>query len=470
MTTMARDGAWPRWIVAVAALFFIPLATLACEDAADSEISVPPAAPAAHGVAVAVRVDNIANGETFRHSLAIVDGTAGGSSVTTKTLGATGAADAERAWPVVKGRFRALVPLRKGRNEVQLRANDGGRGDVVITYVPDDNPRFVRPVYVDAADGDGTFDAEGGEGRDVDSAKARIATAVWLLQAFTAEALHDEGFPRRSFRVPLDEQGRPVVEVFKSRLTMADAHAMDAGALWQALNAELATLPQRTSSIDLAVVAMTRYDAATRTAKAHAAHGGERLALFGSATLHTYAESLDHVVDALTDGRMLDPSTLFDDSGGRGKHWAAYATGMGAMLHELGHCFDLAHSNTGVMSRDFDHVHRKLALTEPDAAEVGFDRSAAVRLRYHPFIAATPARRSLTMKVEGKDVVLASPTTIRHVEVQLDNTSVHFEEPNQQRIQIAKPRERFSKPGSPTMTMRVTAIDDEGNAGVIDVP
>lgn len=39
-------------------------------------------------------------------------------------------------------------------------------------------------------------------------------------------------------------------------------------------------------------------------------------------------------------------------------HWANYATGLGASLHELGHTFDLAHTPTGIMARGFDDLHK----------------------------------------------------------------------------------------------------------------
>lgn len=38
----------------------------------------------------------------------------------------------------------------------------------------------------------------------------------------------------------------------------------------------------------------------------------------------------------------------------RGSYWANYATGLGASMHELGHCFDLAHTPSGIMGRGFD--------------------------------------------------------------------------------------------------------------------
>ena len=39
-------------------------------------------------------------------------------------------------------------------------------------------------------------------------------------------------------------------------------------------------------------------------------------------------------------------------------YWANYSTGLGAALHELGHTFDLSHTQTGIMSRGFDNMHK----------------------------------------------------------------------------------------------------------------
>jgi hypothetical protein len=407
-----------------------------------------------------------------------VDGVAGGTSIVASVLGDDASA---RTWPVINGRFRALVPLRKGRNEVKLSASDGGRGDVVLSYQLDDNRHFVRPLYVVAADDEGNFDAEGGEGRDVASAQARISMAMWLMQAFTAEAMHDAGFGRRTFRLPVDDSGKPVVEVHKSSLTMAQAQTMDGNALWQHLARELSSAPARELSIDVAVMSMTRYDGATRRVAAHAAHGGERLALFGSATLHTFAPDLEHVVDALNDDRTIDASAFFDDSGGRGTQWAAYATGMGAMLHELGHCFGLAHAKDGVMSRAFDHVNRKLVLEErgtsplapiDEASEVGFDRSSAVRLRYLPYLgtrASSP--NGVRVRIESGSVVAESNAPIRHVQVELDTMGVAHEEhldagaPKRVVLDVAQLRARHGKG-----VLKVSAMDDEGNSAIVDVP
>ena len=41
---------------------------------------------------------------------------------------------------------------------------------------------------------------------------------------------------------------------------------------------------------------------------------------------------------------------------------ACYSTSLGSMIHELGHCFDLVHTESGVMARGFDDADRYFTL------------------------------------------------------------------------------------------------------------
>ncbi|XP_023323968.1 uncharacterized protein LOC111697995 isoform X2 [Eurytemora carolleeae] len=53
-----------------------------------------------------------------------------------------------------------------------------------------------------------------------------------------------------------------------------------------------------------------------------------------------------------------------DDSAYRGTIGGCFATTLGSVLHELGHCFDLGHTEEGIMGRGFDDLDLFFTLTE----------------------------------------------------------------------------------------------------------
>ena len=122
-----------------------------------------------------------------------------------------------------------------------------------------------------------------------------------LMQTFTAETMKRAGLGRRTFRLARDAAHEPIVEVWKSKLTNAQARAMDGNALWSAFYAELGALPDRANSLDVAVMSMSQYQPATKTTLAHTALGGGRLGLFGSGTLYAHAASLEEVPQKFAD-------------------------------------------------------------------------------------------------------------------------------------------------------------------------
>ncbi len=423
------------------------------------------------------RITNVRHGDVLRHNLAILTGDASSNaSLKVATSSST------RAFPVVGGRFRALVPLRPGCNRIDVTAidKDGARTTTIgLVYSPDTNSRRVRPLYIEAADSDGTFDAAPGERNDRASALSRISTAVWMLQAFTAETQYEQGFGRRTFRLELDAAGRPVVETFRSQLTLQQSRAMSPGELWGYLYGELAAVPGRDAIIDLGMVQMTHYDANTGQIQAHVALGGGRLALFGSGTLHTFAEDLDGVNAAFNDTRLM-PSNMFDDSAGRHTYWANYTTGAGALLHELGHTLTLPHCVYGIMGRGFDNLNRKLVIGEPElapippSAEIGWDRAASVRLAFHRFLELDERVYSSNepprITRDADDVFVDSVSGLRAVQYEVEGAVVGHDEwlgaPLLRfKVTLADLHTRF-----PTATrMWIGATDDAGNIGYAEL-
>jgi hypothetical protein len=424
-------------------------------------------------------VENLTAGETVPHDLVVLQGSTAGTSFIDVELGGV-----RTRWPVVAGQFRAMALLKLGVNQVALTAGNQ-RLTLPITYRPPTNPRFVRFLYLVSADGDGAFEGAAGEPTDQASALARLRVAARLMQAFTAETMRRAGFGRLTFRLARDDDHEPIVEVWKSRLTTAAARSMDGNALWSAFYQELAGLPDRASSVDVAVMSMTHYLPATKVTQAHTALGGGRLGLFGSGTLYAHASALDEVPTRFADARVVDVNQRRDDSAGRGSYWANYATGLGAMAHELGHVLSLPHpaSHSGLMWRGFDNLNRTFVIAEPGIRggaglapvrpmdEAGLDRSNAVRLRFHRWLAPDAVNHRSdqppTVTVAGGQLRISSAVGLRHVQyIVAGEAAAHDEHlgpspPAMITVPLTALRARLGG----AALVDVSSMDDDGNIG-----
>ncbi|ENN75278.1 hypothetical protein YQE_08159, partial [Dendroctonus ponderosae] len=217
-------------------------------------------------------------------------------------------------------RFKALLEVAEGRNDVILQFGCR-RLEVRLDHVPPTSLFTVLPLYVICAGHSGEFQAPPTENCDPQSACRRIHLASKLLQTFTAEKLQETGLGRRTFT--LEDR----CHVFRSALPAEEARRMSQEALWTRIGRDIMRSPLRSQRRKyLAFLSCTRYDGlrftseltthedALKITEAYVALGGGGLALFGSASLHSWPEAFEEIAPRFLDATPIDPRHLLDDS------------------------------------------------------------------------------------------------------------------------------------------------------------
>ena len=84
------------------------------------------------------------------------------------------------SWPVIDGKFKVLVDLLPGENEIELRSANGVTV-FILHLIPSKLTKFVRPIYICCRDDPGEFQGPDDEDRSPSSAVRRIALAARLV-------------------------------------------------------------------------------------------------------------------------------------------------------------------------------------------------------------------------------------------------------------------------------------------------
>jgi hypothetical protein len=86
--------------------------------------------------------------------------------------------------------------------------------------------------------------------------------------------------------------------------------------------------------------------------------GGGFLCVMGSGCMYTWPSNLKDVILAFNNKTIVDLAKVMDNSNYRKTYGGCFATSLGSLIHEVGHIFDLAHTETGLMGNDIDFVNR----------------------------------------------------------------------------------------------------------------
>lgn len=266
---------------------------------------------------------------------------------------------------VHEGRFKALVPLSRGVNQIRLQTATE-QTQLELTWELQTNPYYVRLVWMTDNTGETAFAAPTDDVPQ--DYEARLRTAAQLMQTFTAERMHDLGFARKTFRLERDDDGQIVVHTLAGPESADFYYQLgDSNGWWRNVYRWLNQDHPDRFAKNIVLAAYTRKDPDTGQLKGHTALGGGNLGLFGSASVFSWPRDISTAVDVFQDDTRVDGTKVHDDSAGRSTYWGLAATTIGATLHEMGHTFGLPHckDGRGIMTRGFDRFNRVFTLVEP---------------------------------------------------------------------------------------------------------
>jgi hypothetical protein len=336
---------------------------------------------------VAIVVANLEEDEVLSYPLVLLEGYISGLQANADVFLDARLDDLRASqWPVSSpsGQFKAFVLLPSpGKFAITLQVVGQARRLFCIEYRPAVTRFVVKFHYqicsdTSAIDG---FDAPPGVDNSDAAAVAKVRFNALLLQTATAELLHAAGLARQTFSMQFAADGLPAVTLLRSSFTNARARSVDGQELIKLVRQDI-----EASGLDdhpelefkhAVVLGCSRYNRETRKAEAHTALGGGKVGVFGSCGLHTWPAHLGELSACCLDSTRVDQRFLLDDSCFRGTFSANYSTGLGAMLHEIGHTLGLGHSTSGIMARGFDDMNRLFCVyqADPQARRMSFQRS-----------------------------------------------------------------------------------------------
>lgn len=264
--------------------------------------------------------------------------------------------------------FKCLVELKNGDNEIKLRYFDVEKL-LKLKYEAVDPVNYdIQPIYVIPQGHNGNYQSMTYNGNSTKDALTKINLSLQLVASVLGSKFIDAASSC--------EIGKSFVlnecQVFKSSLSVDHVRSINQFELYDEIAEELV----KTYGKDIAkkrkfvafisctqflgLTANDEYNYVNIKSKtlANPALGTGFLALLGSGSFYSWPSKIDEVQEAFLNKSIVDTRFLLDDSNYRKTYGGNFATSLGSLIHEMGHIFDLGHTQTGFMGNDFDYVHR----------------------------------------------------------------------------------------------------------------
>lgn len=260
--------------------------------------------------------------------------------------------------------FKHLVGLLQGCvNEIEL-AYCQVRTTIILQHkVVQDSMFDVQPLYIINKNHDGKFQSNEPSHGPVE-ALVKIDVAMSLAQCMFSSKLSESGCGEKSFAFNR-------CRVFHSDLSVDEARKLNQWDLYDSIAEEIFTKERQvidrrkfvgflscTSFAGLSEGEEYSYANIKAKTSANPALGGGFLCLMGSGCFFSWPNDIAGVAKAFSNKQKVDLRTLLDDSNYRCMYGGVFSTTLGSLIHEMGHIFDLAHTETGLMGNDIDFIHR----------------------------------------------------------------------------------------------------------------
>lgn len=435
-----------------------------------------------------ITVSNFKEGDEVRHSVVLIRGAVDGNVPVMVRQTGTGTPPKTITPLMAAGKFKALVELTPGQNLIEFQTQPPGAPlKLRLNLKPATDPHYVRLIWL--TDKSGATDYATPEDGFPQNYEDRLRTAALALQCFTAERMFELGYGRRTFNLKTDNKGKVIVETIKAPKDADYYYSLtNDQQWWQETNSYLNTRYPDPNVKNLVLAAFTRKDPETGKMKAHTALGGGNLGLFGSASVFSWPDSVEHIQTTFMNPATYDVTRVHDDSVGRKNYWGLASTTMGATLHEMSHSFGLPHCKEprDIMTRGFDRLNRFFTFSEPflgkepkqftAESEAWFAPISAAFLRWSPWFQADSPRNGKEEKPQiefddKKQIVEFSGRTPLRVAGFWEGGDIRsfseFKEPAPKKISMTMEEINVLMEGKPLS--KITVMDEAGRTASFDV-
>lgn len=248
--------------------------------------------------------------------------------------------------------FKCLIQLDSGRNDLIINYCCASKPFTIFYDKPTKAQYILKVYYIICKDHSGEFQSDNDDGNSAEIACNRINLAMQLIQCLIAEKLFEAGFGRKTFKF-LD------CKPFFSALSIDLARTWDPSQLWSFHAKEFLANEKDTADCSIKYVGLLASSIYTQgKLQGHASLGAGDVAIYGTACIYTWPTHLKEVKESFQNDKIIDTTKLMDDSNSRGTYGGCFATTLGSLCHEIGHIFDLGHTNNGIMGNGFDFINR----------------------------------------------------------------------------------------------------------------